>query len=79
MTIEKMTDGSLRRFTMVGGYPIFYATKKDEALCAECAADRPDDVERESVNWENESLHCDECSEKIECAYPSDESGKDGR
>ena len=44
MTIEKMTDGSLRRFTMVGGYPIFYATKKDEALCAECAADRPDDV-----------------------------------
>ena len=74
MTIEKMPDGSLRRFTKVGGYPIFYLDKNNEALCPECAS-VPDEekIGGALVNWEDESLYCDECGGSIECAYPGDE------
>ena len=74
MKIEKMPDGSLRRFTRVGGYPIFYRDRF-KALCPECAsvpAEEIDEIGFASVNWEDESLYCDECGDGIECAYPSD-------
>jgi hypothetical protein len=70
MTIEKM-PGGIRKFTMVGGYPIFYV-KLSEALCPECAAEDADGIDCAAVNWEDESLYCDECGDGIECAYPSD-------
>jgi hypothetical protein len=70
-------------FAWPGGYPLFAVTSDGGCLCHHCCQ-----VERESIgtttgsdgwcvvgidaNWENPSLCCDHCSERIESAYAED-------
>ena len=65
-------DGSLPAFTDVGGYPLFYVTRRGACLCAACAAADPqtaDPVVESIVNWEDSDLYCDACYCQIDPAY----------
>jgi hypothetical protein len=41
-----------------------------ETLCAECANTRDrEGIDGQEANYENPSLYCDECCDRIESAY----------
>lgn len=72
---------SVRKYSDVGSYPVYYVTKDGSALSAEavldtysecCDPDSDSYVTGHDINWENEELYCGETGEQIECAYPSD-------
>ncbi len=70
---EVMRDGTLPKFTSIGSYPLFYVTMESECLCADCANTRTQDsIDAADANWEDPSLYCDECGERIESAYAED-------
>ena len=79
---HKMSDGLFRRFTDLGCYPMFYLTKGNDVLCAECAdaseadPDEYDPIEAADVHWEGPPLGCDNCSNEIESAYGNPEEEK---
>lgn len=78
ITVERYNDGTPRKFTDVGGYPIFYVTANGDCLCPKCAGEEegPDSdhpVVASDANWEDPALVCDGCSERIESAYAEDE------
>lgn len=65
-----------------GGYPRYAITRDYGCLCKKCvkdelaliaAADEDDDVQwglvATEVNWEDDTLRCDHCGERIESAY----------
>ena len=75
-------DGSLIKYDWPGGYPIFYLDGQDSALCVDCAreSDSADQIEGfrpvyGAVNWEDPSLYCDNCSQRIKSAYAEQEGG----
>ncbi len=66
-----------------GGYPLFAVTDDGAALCKECCRTEADlidnatvndgwDVVALYVNWEDNTLYCDHCSQQIEAAYNDD-------
>ena len=73
----------VQMYAWPGGYPIFYLTRKGNVLCPECAfeqereedsfQDELDPIEAHDVNWEDPTLYCDECCERIESAYAEEE------
>lgn len=78
MSVEtvKLRNGTEipRRYTSVGGYPIFYLTQDNCVLCPDCAHDiEEEEIELAGyVNYESET-HCEECGEQIEAAYPNED------
>lgn len=77
-TQHRLEDGSYQSFAWPGGYPVFYLSADNGVLCPKCANDNrkfdaPDDpqwnVVAADVNWEDDSLYCDNCSQRIESAY----------
>jgi hypothetical protein len=65
-----------------GGYPMFAVTSDGAALCHKCCKSEALQIGRPSgyshdqwrvigldVNWEDSSLYCDHCGERIESAY----------
>jgi len=73
--IDTMPAGGARKFTLVGGYPIYYVCDH-AAYCPDCASvaesnlsGPPGDTEG-GINWKDDNLSCDACGENIECAYP---------
>ena len=79
----RFADGTLRRYTDLGGYPLFYLTGDSGVLCADCAShERPPVPDAEQTpdwaivavdaNWEDPELYCDHCSTRIESAYADD-------
>lgn len=63
-----------------GGYPKFAITDDGAALCPNCCktefsqilASTPGDgwhITALEINWEDGTLHCDHCSNRIESAY----------
>ena len=60
--------GNFIDYAWPGGYPVFYLTR-DSVLCPTCANETPEDVISGDANWEDSSLYCDECSQRIESAY----------
>jgi hypothetical protein len=74
---------SAEPYAWPGGYPRYAITSDGAAICPKCAA-----TEREliatttgsdgwcvvglDINWENDSLHCDHCSDQIPSAYGDD-------
>ncbi len=66
-----------------GGYPIYFVCDDGAALCCKCVkkerrsilssiADKMNDGWRViglDVNYEDDMLHCDNCSDRIESAY----------
>ena len=55
-----------------GGYPLYYITEHSECLCADCATERLDEITGVAANWEDVSMYCADCSERIETAYAED-------
>lgn len=79
--LPRHDDGSLRAFTDVGGYPIFYLDGDNSTLCPGCANKCDQDKDEidqfkpvaAGVNDEDPSLYCDDCSKRIPSAYKEDE------
>ncbi len=84
MDIQKLREdnnGELPAYAWPGGYPIYYLTADNGVLCPECAncaecrqADiYPDDeqwrIVAQHVNYEDSSLPCDNCENRIQSAY----------
>lgn len=70
MTVLKMPNGDARKYTKVGGYPLFYVARGG-AVCPCCAASEyyhPEEL-LQAVNWEDQDLECVDCQEPIESAY----------
>lgn len=70
-----ITNGKLDAYAWPGGYPIFYLDGENSVLCPDCAdSAREDEVKSFrpvacDVNYEDDSLYCDQCSKQIESAY----------
>jgi hypothetical protein len=80
MELPRDSDGRLSAWAWPGGYPFFYLDGDNSVLCVNCAR-RSDEAEDEleqfrpiayDVNYEDEDLYCDDCSERIESAYGED-------
>lgn len=68
------------------GYPAFYITRANACLCAACAnkqesrSNDPDYYHQPEsfavvgygINYEDNTLYCDDCSKRIESAYAED-------
>jgi hypothetical protein len=71
--------GDYISYAWPGGYPIFYVTKDCGVLCPKCANENKELTKDKDdpqwfivdydVNWEDETLYCDNCNKKIESAY----------
>ena len=74
------------------GYPVYYCTSDNSALCHNCVnsnasqvadeiknPDRYDQfrVESQRPNWEDNNLYCDHCGNQIEAAYEGDDQEQD--
>ena len=70
-------------FAFPGGYPRYAVTSDGAALCSKCVRTEREAIATTTgsdgwcvvaidVNWENDSLHCDHCSDQIPSAYGDD-------
>jgi len=70
-------DGRLPKYAWPGGYPLAYLSRRGNVLCPDCANESLEDEDDPPVdggaNWEDPSLYCDDCSQRIESAYAEDE------
>lgn len=79
-----MENGELQSFAWPGGYPLYYLCRDGGILCPSCAnqnlsliraaiaepgTDKQWEVIGADVNYEDGSLYCDNCSQRIESAY----------
>ena len=63
---------NLPAYAWPGGYPLFYFDAGNNVLCVKCANDNDDfnePITNADVNYEDDNLDCDHCSERIESAY----------
>lgn len=76
LSVYRYQDGTVRKYSDLGGYPIFYLAADNGVLCADCVERNrpnvPDDEQADDwrivaadVNWEDEELICDGCNAKI--------------
>ena len=78
----KDSKGNLPKYSSVGCYPLFYLDGENSVLCAECANESEKDSDEIDkfkpvacdANWEDPTLFCDNCSERIESAYAEDDT-----
>lgn len=71
MALAKGKDGKYDAYAWPGGYPLYYLTQF-MVMCPDCASkdfDQDDPIIEYQVNWEDPSLYCDVCGERIESAY----------
>lgn len=64
--------GTLPAYAWPGGYPMYYIDAEGNVLCPSCANlndDYPADIVAADVNWEDDTMHCEQCSARIESAY----------
>jgi hypothetical protein len=77
-------DGQLTAYAWPGGYPMYYVDSENSALCVACARKADADADEFEkfkpcafdINWEDTSLYCDQCSQRIASAYGDDDDGK---
>jgi len=85
MKPQRDEHGNLPAYAWPGGHPVFYMCADNGILCPTCAntepavreadnqADCPDynqwRIVASDVNWEDDSLTCDHCNQRIESAY----------
>lgn len=80
--------GKVVESTEMGGYPIIYYTQDGDPVCGKCINDNmalcTDPENREwfiwahDINWEDETILCDNCGAALPCAYPTDKPGDNG-
>lgn len=81
---ESLREG---RYTSIGSYPKFMVAGDGGCLCWDCVISNLQQIGETltdkdvhngyyplgfDVNWENPTLYCDGCSERIESAYAED-------
>jgi hypothetical protein len=68
-------DNRLPSYGWPGAYPVYYLTKSGLVVCPPCAnePDTSDPVAAGDINWEDASLFCEDCGERIESAYAEPE------
>jgi len=62
----------LPSFAWPGGYPIFYIDRDGTAICPRCANHKRWYDKRiigADINYEDDSLYCENCNKRIESAY----------
>lgn len=72
-------EGNYPSRTDPGNYPLCYETEQGGILCGECASIHAEPVGVPSnwnltdahVNWEDNSIFCDCCKMRIDCAFQS--------
>lgn len=75
MELPRDTGGQLSAWAWPGGYPLYYLDGDNCVLCVKCARESENDEllnfkpVAADVNWEDESLSCDHCGERVESAY----------
>ena len=83
MNIQKLradNDGKLPAYAWPGGYPVYYLDGEDNVLCSKCANKSLNDFIEKfrpivgDINYEDASLYCDQCSERIESAYAEEDA-----
>ncbi len=88
MNINDIRDektGQLPAYAWPGGYPMFYLAADNGVLCPKCAneykpeRDNGDQLKPVAygINYEDTSLFCESCNQRIESAYAED-SKQDG-
>lgn len=75
--------GRLVTNTWPGLYPIFYVERdlngQETIVCPDCArvtdedSERPERIVAADANYEDPSLHCDACGDRIPSAYADDD------
>jgi hypothetical protein len=70
-TADQPETEELPAYAWPGGYPLFYLDSENNVLCPTCAnkLDMSTGVTEYDVNWEDNTLYCDDCSARIESAY----------
>ena len=80
-------DGSVDSYAWPGGYPLYYLCADGESLCPACVAREFARIEQAildaddsdwrviavDVNYEDSSLYCAHCSDRIPSAYAEPE------
>lgn len=79
MRLKEIRDanGQLPSWAWPGGYPVIYLTRDNLVVCPKCAnreVDQSQEVVAYDINWEDPTLQCDDCSERIQSAYGEDEA-----
>jgi len=82
MNLNELKDsaGKYPSYAWPGGYPLFYVTSDGDLICPKCVNDSKNafhtDGEKDSwtlaaydINYEDASLYCDVCCQRIESAY----------
>jgi hypothetical protein len=91
MKPQRDENGNFPAFAWPGGYPIYYLCADGGILCPQCAnkesavkeadehLDYPDfdqwRIVAGDINWQDVSLTCDNCSQRIESAYSEQQGG----
>ncbi len=83
----EMENGQVQAYAWPGGYPMFFVCEDNGVLCPACvnkerklidaaAADHDAqwNVVAADINYEDDSLYCDNCSQRIESAYAEPEA-----
>lgn len=84
------TQGTVAKFAWPGGYPLYYLVADGETLCPSCVNkelklvvdatidgnDKQWEVVGREPNWEDASMYCVHCNQRIESAYAEDEVAK---
>lgn len=69
--LRKDNNGKLPFFAWPGGYPMFYIDRGGGVFCPDCA-ETNEGIADYGINWEDENLYCDACSQQIQNAYGGD-------
>jgi len=91
MKPQRDENGKLPAYAWAGGYPIYYLCADGGILCPHCANkesavkeadERPDypgfdqwRIVASDINWEDPSLTCDNCNQRIKSAYGEQPGG----
>ena len=69
-SLPEKYNGLFPSRTGLGGYPLYYLTERHAVVCPTCANTETSDPATDAdVNWEDASLYCDDCSQRIPSAY----------
>lgn len=77
--IQRLADdnnGKLPAYAWPGGYQMFYIDQDNSILCPGCANNNDEEyfpIVAYDINYEDETMYCDECSAHIPGAYGDDE------